>query len=140
MENFWYFFPVFFIALWIFVIFIISRFAWAKMAAAYPGSEDFGGTRIGIISLAVNMMNYNNAIVLKYNDEGLYLKPLFLFRIFHKPVFIPWQEVKDVHDKTVHFFSYKLMTIGDPVVVKLGIKAKTFLKIKNSLEYFTRER
>ena len=73
------------------------------------------------ISLLVNRQQYRNTIILKYNEEGLYLKTVFVFRLFHEPVFIPWKEIKEVRDKKILFSNFKASIIGNPIVAKLGI-------------------
>ncbi|UAY53632.1 hypothetical protein [Ferruginibacter albus] len=50
MVSFAYFFPFFFIGMWVLVCFIISKMGWADLFTNYPAPADFIGTRIGIIS------------------------------------------------------------------------------------------
>ena len=38
------------------------------------------------------MTNYNNVLTIGANREGLYLSVLFIFRLGHPPLFIPWTE------------------------------------------------
>jgi hypothetical protein len=39
------------------------------------------------------MMSYNNCLTVGSNPEGLYLAVLFLFRVGHPPLFVPWQDI-----------------------------------------------
>ncbi len=138
LKYFFLFFPVLFIGVWVLVFFIISRFGWAKLATHYASDADFPGTRIGLISLAINWVSYNNSLVMKYNERGMYLKPLLVFRLFHKPILIPWKDIVEVRDRKLHFFNYKELVIGNPAITKLSIRSKTFSKIQNNLEYYSR--
>ncbi|HSU29212.1 MAG TPA: hypothetical protein VLJ68_12585 [Chitinophagaceae bacterium] len=140
MDNLFFIIPVSLVFTFVFVLFVLSRIAWAKLAAAYPAGEHIGGTRLGLISLAVNFLNYNNAFILIYNEEGMHLRPIFLIRLFHKPVFIPWKEIKVVNDKRVHFFPYVELVLGSPVVVKLGMRKKTFTRMENTFNYYANKR
>jgi len=133
MEYFTYSFPLVFIGMWILVTFIISKMGWADLAANYQSNSTFIGKRVGIISASINNANYQNSLVLKYNEDGIYLKPVVLFRLFHKPVLIPWKDVKEVRDKKILFYTYKELIIGNPFVAIIGIKKAIFSKIENNL-------
>ena len=104
---------------------------WADLQAKYETTDQFIGNRIGIISISINSMNYNNSIILKYNEEGIYLRPVLLFRIFHKPILIPWKEIIEVRDKKILFLDLKELIIGNPFVAKLMMRKSTFNKIEN---------
>ena len=108
---------------------------WADLEAKYETSDPFIGNRIEIISISINSMNYNNTIILKYNDVGIYLRPVLIFRIFHKPILIPWKEIIDVRDKRILFWNLKELIIGNPSVAKLIMRKSTFAKIENLLFY-----
>ena len=43
------------------------------------------------------------------NEDGLYFAVLFSFRPFHKPFFVPWQDIKAVRKKYLMKRGYKLM-------------------------------
>jgi hypothetical protein len=133
INFFKYIFPFAFIGSWLLVSFILSRMGWATLATNYPFDGVFTGQRIGIISGSINSVNYNNSIILKYNDEGLYLKPIVLFRLFHKPILIPWKEIKSVRDKQMLLFTVKELNVGDPFVARIGISEGAFDKIKRHI-------
>ncbi|MEO0470799.1 MAG: hypothetical protein AAF206_14325, partial [Bacteroidota bacterium] len=64
-----------------------------------------------------------------HNQQGIYLKPLFLFRVFHPPVLIPWQEIQKVDDQKMFFQALKFVRIGQPHVVSLGLRPALFRKL-----------
>jgi len=132
MQNFPYFFPFFFFGLWFLTIYVISKTGWSKLAAQYKTLEKFEGAKITFASAGIGIASYNNALILKYNDEGLYLKPIFLFRAFHPPLFIPWKEITKVNDKKIFFTSLKELSIGNPLITTIKFKPSTFEKFENN--------
>ena len=140
MERLFYFFPLFFAGMWVLVTFIISKMGWADLATNYLFEGEFTGKRIGIISASINSANYRNALILKYNQEGIYLRPIIIFRLFHKPVFIPWKEIKEARDKKILFYTFKQLIIGDPFVAIIGIKKSIFAEMENNFNSLSRNK
>jgi hypothetical protein len=125
-----YIFPFFFIGMCVLVPYLVSKKGWADLVAKYRYDSEFSGTRVGLISASINSMNYQNSLVLKYNNSGIYLRPILLFRLFHKPIFIPWNEIKEERDKQILFFKFKELVIGNPFVAIIAMKRSTFEKLK----------
>ncbi|WP_309941639.1 hypothetical protein [Aureibacter tunicatorum] len=105
---------------------------WSDLVEKYKMNNRFTGKRVGIISASVNASNYQNCLILKYNDDGLYLKTTIFFKLFHPPIFIPWTEVKSVREKKILFTRYNELIIGDPFIATIKLRAKTYRKIQNS--------
>jgi len=124
-----YIFPLIILIFFPAIIFLISRFGWAKLATRFRHQGSFDGTRIGTISAAVNTANYKNSIVMKYNDEGLYLKAIFIFRLFHPPLLIPWSEIGDVRALEARFGTVAQIHIGEPEIATVTVMKATFDKI-----------
>jgi len=118
--------------MWIFVLFIISRSGWGRLAERYKTDEAFTGTRIGIISAGINRANYNNSLILKYNEDGIYLKTMLIFRLFHPPLLIPWSEIKEVTDMKLLFFKFKMLSIGEPAAAVIKLRESTYNKLKDA--------
>ena len=86
MENLPIIFPFLFVGIWILATYIISKMGWAELVDNYQTNVTFEGKRIGIISDSINNSNYNNSIIMKYNENGisfsssiqLFMRPLFL--------------------------------------------------------------
>jgi hypothetical protein len=133
MSNMGYYFPFLFVGMWILVTFIISRVGWSDLAANYETINPFIGQRVGIISASINSANYNNSLIMKYNEVGIYLKPIIIFRLFHKPILIPWKEIKEVRYKKILLFSYEELIVGSPFVAMIRLKKSTFSIIENNL-------
>src|SRR5436190_2273872 len=137
MSYFGYFFPFFFISMWVLVVFIISKMGWADLVTNYQSDAAFIGERVGLISASINSANYKNSLILKYNEEGIYLRPILLFRLFHKPVLIPSSEIKEVRSKKILFFTFKELIVGDPFVAIIGLKETVFRKIESTLSKYS---
>lgn len=122
------------IFMWLTICLILSLLGWYWLALKYKYKGDFNGTRIGVISATINyIVGYSNAIVIKVNNDGLYLKPLLIFSFFHEPLLIPWAEIKKVKDSRFLFIYYKELFIGDLFVSVIKIRKSTFLKIEQAL-------
>ena len=138
MNSIFSYFPFLFVGSWVFVGYIISKLGWSKLASKYKFTQLFVGTRVGTISMYINFINHKNTLILAYNDEGLYIKPIILFRLFHPPILIPWKEIMEVRDKGILFFTMKQFIIGDPVVAKLRFYNSTFKKIEEEFNFRTK--
>ncbi len=125
-----YIFPFIFIGMWILVTYIISKMGWDDLVEKFKVERKFSGRRIGIISASINSGNYQNAIILKYDERGFYLSPSILFRLFHPAVFIPWTEIKDVREKKIFLTKYTELIIGDPLTATITLKSKIFNRLK----------
>ena len=129
MKDFGYLFPIFFVGMFVFIMFFLSKRGWSDLADRYQFDGVFEGNHFGIISAGINGVSYNNCLVLKYNEQGFYLRPLLVFRLFHKAIFIPWREIKDNRGKKILFVHLKELVIGDPAIAIMQMKYSTFAKI-----------
>ncbi len=100
--------------------------AWRDLVEHYRAPDHVEGKRIGVNSLSINSVNYKNSIVLTYNEVGLYMKPILLFRLFHEPLLIPWTEMRVIRTKKILFTAYTEVSIGSPRSTILLLKVKTF--------------
>jgi hypothetical protein len=133
MLNPYLFIPIFifvFIALWLLLRYIASKMGWSALAAKYKRIDPPSLKNVGIVSLLINKVNHGKLLIMKYNEEGIYFKPLLLSRPFHDPILIPWKEIKEVRDKRMPFSDAKILIVGDPVVASLFIEKKIFAKIE----------
>ena len=87
------------VALWIAVGWIVSRATgWAELARAYPGGRRlYRGGWVRWQSLQLRGFGgYNNAVNVGADEEGLQVEMMWVFRIGHEPVFVPWSDVRSV--------------------------------------------
>jgi hypothetical protein len=130
MKELAYVFPFFFVGMFILVLFILSRRGWIDLASHFGYSDYFSGDRIGLTSASINGVNYNNCLLVKVNEQGIYFKPVFVFRLFHKPILVPWSEIKSIRDKKVLFINLKELVIGEPAIALLQMKPLTVEKLE----------
>ncbi len=123
------FFPIF-IGMWVFVTYVIAKVGWADLVEHFRFGEDFVGKKIGVISAGVNGASYQNALVLKCNHVGIYLRPTFLFRMFHPPILIPYKSIVDVKEKKVVVTKSVELIVGQPYIATIKLNARIFEKIK----------
>lgn len=122
-------FPVFFALLGIGAMYVISKRGWKRLAGAYRYDAVGDMRRIGTTSIAINGINYNNCLTLFYNQQGMYLKPIIFFRLFHPPILIPWAHIKDLGDKKILFRTFRRLQVGDPVIATLLMRRDTFAQL-----------
>ncbi len=86
-------FPLF----WVGLLSLLKELSgWGVLAEKYaaPASvEQCSGTMFPMEHVSVKFVNYKGAITLGFFDEGLYLKPMVLFSLFHQPLLIPWGDL-----------------------------------------------
>ncbi|MEM1057201.1 MAG: hypothetical protein AAGI52_16915 [Bacteroidota bacterium] len=87
---------VVFPAFWSSVVWLIG-FNWRGLARDYPAErwpED--GHEVTWQSASLGMSNYSSVLTFVAAEEGLYIRPLWMYRAGHPPVCIPWTEVEAV--------------------------------------------
>lgn len=107
-------FLIFFSGIWMTVLAFIS-FAggWNSLAQQYANSEKYAGKLLKAFSLCSLRLSffatYSNSINISLHENGLLIRPLFLFRFMHKPLFFPWDKIEHVEKSNMLFSSrYKV--------------------------------
>lgn len=98
-------FPVFFVAVWLLVITILSQVGgWTELAREYrepPGMERESLAYFPMASAGLWRpwmplpVSYNNCLVIDVARAGVHLRTWRIFRFLHPPLFIPWTHVED---------------------------------------------
>lgn len=90
-------------AAWIFSAYFVSRTGgWTRLVKLHPRPEGFWNVyeRLGWRSISFGFFsNYNNCMNIALAEEGLILRPCWLFILFHPPLFLPWKDIKDAELK-----------------------------------------
>lgn len=105
-------FPAFFVVMWVATCILIARLGgWSGLAAAYRAAEPFRGRLWRFKSGALRRFTgYNNCLTVGASEEGLYLAVLFLFRVGHPPLFIPWADITvETRSDKVLFVRYSVV-------------------------------
>lgn len=88
-------FVLFFVGLWCFVLFILSHASgWRRLAGRFEAARPFRGELLRFQSARLNWVNFRSALEIGADERGLYLVPMVLFRVFHRPLLIPWSEIE----------------------------------------------
>ncbi|MEN6622881.1 MAG: hypothetical protein ABFD50_15190 [Smithella sp.] len=115
-------FLIFFIGIWLFVCFILSRVSgWDRLASKYQNDGTFNGKRWHFRSCRMNgYVNYNGCLTFGASSAGLYMKVLPLFRFHHPPLLIPWSEIQEKKEKGT-MFNYQELTFTSVPTVRLSL-------------------
>jgi hypothetical protein len=86
---------LFAIAFYLGIFLLASRLTgWRALAEHYPLSSPFTGKPHRFQTAWMRWSShYGNALTAGANAQGLYLSVLFLLRIGHPPLFIPWSDI-----------------------------------------------
>jgi hypothetical protein len=125
-------FPVYFVALWCFILWILSS-AWRRLATYYHHPQEFQGEILRFRSAIINFAKYNGILNLGMNRRGLYLVPMAIFRPFHKPILIPWEEIVAQPFKRFLYHGYQLQCRSVPGV-RIVLYPDTFQRIVDYLK------
>jgi hypothetical protein len=121
-----YAFAVFFVILWCCISFLIGVMSgWHMLAERFKKqSEPYGETRsAGPFFYSVYTRywsHYGNAIRITAAEDALYFSILFLFRVGHPPLSIPWSEIKLSRTKCF-WRSYVVLTLGEQEQIPMRI-------------------
>jgi hypothetical protein len=130
-------FPVFFVAMWVFVLKVMSVMSgWDRLAKAYHHPGAFDGKLYRFQSGKFGIVNFNGCLTIGANEKGLYLVPFIVFRPFHRPLLIPWREIEAEPFKILFWRAYRL-TIRSHPGRKIQLSARTFDKIVEYLKAST---
>lgn len=87
------------IPMWVLSLFLFSKASWSKMSRIYKSQDAFYGNRYGKLHARINDLNYSSRLYLNYNEEGIHLSVVKHYRLFHPPVFIPWNDIIEIIKK-----------------------------------------
>ena len=127
-------FPIYFISLWLFVTFILSRMGWIHLYREFSSKTPTNGKWLGWRSMRINWIHYRNCIIVYIDETGLYMKPMILFRLFHAPVLIPWERFSKSDERTFRGKTRHLLFLPAPSEVTIPLSesdwkaVSTFIK------------
>lgn len=127
-------FAVFFAAFWCIVCVIISFLSgWHALSTRFRAqTEPYGETKTaGPFFYGVKMRfktSYGNAVRMVTAQDALYLSMLFLFRIGHPPLCIPWNEIQFAGAKFL-WLRYVVLTLGNEEKIPMRISERMARKL-----------
>ncbi len=84
-------FPLFFVALWIFVCFVVSLAGWRTLAPHFRAIVKPDGQNLPMQGAEIGMAQYNGCLSVVIAETGLWMQPWLPFRAFHPPLLLPWR-------------------------------------------------
>lgn len=117
-------FPIFFVALWSFVCWLIALVGgWQRLAQRYrttntppPGSKKFDHT-FGTLGIA----SYRGTLNIAVAADGLHLSVMRIFQVGHPPLFIPWSDVRITGDTFFLWIEGVSLALGQPKITTLRL-------------------
>jgi hypothetical protein len=124
-----YGFGIFFVSLWCLVCVLIGVLGgWHSLSKQFLAqAEPYGDRRsAGPFLYGVQMRfrtNYSSVVRLTAASDALYLSVLFLFRVGHPPLSIPWDEIKFRKAKFL-WRQYIVLTLGNDEQIPMRISER----------------
>jgi len=140
----WYtpLFILFFAGMWALVCGILSVWSgWRQLAIRYHCREQITGTSFGLQSAAMSLrpdaffglyrVSYGSGLRFIANEDGIRLSILFLFRVGHPPLFIPWSEILVSRERLFRFFpEYIRFTFSEEPPIAMWVRRRLAAKIQ----------
>jgi|SRR5215217_392154 len=83
---------------------VISRVSgWHELARQFRADGPAPSYMRNFTSGKIGWVGYNGCIAVGGDEQGLYLAPSLVFRLFHPPLRIPWSEI---HDREITSFFF----------------------------------
>ena len=95
-------FPAVFALAWVGATVLLSVMSgWHQLASRFRATSPIEGERCRFASLSLGTgafpMSYRNCIFVTVGRSGFVMSVLFLYRMFHPPIYVPWSAVETVH-------------------------------------------
>jgi hypothetical protein len=121
-------FPFVFAAFWCFISLVLGFVSgWQRLALAYATDQaPRGGTAFSWQSGYVGVVRYRNCLNVRVAPEGLFLSTVWLFRLGHKPLLIPWSAIHNPEPRQIFWFHFTRFQIGEPCIAHVQIPTKVF--------------
>lgn len=117
-----------FAVLWCVFSWLIGRIGkWSFLAEKYPATLKPNGQFYHFRSAGIGLANYGNCLTVGVTSRGLYFDIFFLFKPGHKPILIPWNQIKFLKKM---FFKRVKLQIGEPKIVDVDVSVKIFEEAK----------
>jgi hypothetical protein len=120
--------PIFFIALWSAIVFLMSVLGgWSRLARTYRTDEQPGGGKtISHVTGMVGIASYKKVLSITTNERGMFIEIRRVFRICHPTLFIPWSDIHNAHKVTLFYWDYVAFKVGDPAIASMRLPQQIF--------------
>jgi hypothetical protein len=128
---FWIVFPLYFVSLWLGISYILSAAGgWRRLARRFRTDSAFSGEEWSFQSANMRFrINYNGCLTVGSNTAGLFIKPMFLFRAWHPPLFVAWTEITRFQKKLM-FWDVVEFRLGSEEQIPFTVRVNLAQKIR----------
>lgn len=118
-------FLVIFPTFWCFVVWLLSQIGgWSRLAQRYSAEGRLiTGTRHSGLTGMVGVVSYRGVLTLHVDRDGFFLEVMWLFRIAHPRLFVPWTEITGRKPRQVLWWKAETLSIGNPVIATITLPA-----------------
>jgi hypothetical protein len=111
-------FPIAFITMWSFVLWLLSRLSgWSRLAQTYGTPEPrtpAGNKAWRWQSGSVGLVGYRGCLHIGVSPSGVALAVAWPFRLCHQDLFIPWNALHDRKDTKIFWYQTTRFQVGNP--------------------------
>ena len=123
-------FPFFFVGIWIVASFALANISgWTTLAKLYLCTQKFRGSVYSFQYARFGVVRYSSVLKIGSNNDGLFVVPILMFRMFHKPLLIPWSEIIAKPHK-IYWIEGYLLTFTRTTSVTMFVSKWTFNMMK----------
>jgi hypothetical protein len=113
-------FPFAFALILFLVLSILSAVGgWVKVAARFPGPKVVGG--LDAQTGSFGLISYRFVLSTKSSPQGLAISVLPFLRFAHKPLFIPWAELRNVRERAGLLGRMVEFDVGEPKLARVRL-------------------
>ena len=125
-----YFFPIFFIGMWLVVTTILGiTSGWFRLQQRFPSKKEVSRLTLKMLSGRMGLgVHMGGVLTLSACPSGLRVRMLRLFGPFGRPFMVPWEQVK-AEPRTLFFLPSVRLSFGDPEVGNLTIDARLWQRL-----------
>jgi hypothetical protein len=95
-------------ALMQFILWAASFLGWRPFARHYATTETPDGDWLTWRTAKVGVSNYSGCLSFVVTEAGLYMRPMWLFSMGHRPLLLPWNELRVTFHKAWHGGYYEV--------------------------------
>jgi len=95
---------IIFVIFWYSMLRLVATFGpWKKLSTMYPAHvPSLVGDTFNAFVFALGKSKYKSIMNIWVNSQGMFFRPMLLFRAGHDPIFIPWSEIEKVEGIKSH--------------------------------------
>lgn len=117
--------PIVFVGLSCAVFLLISRVSgWRRLADRFSARGPALGTCYKRQTGKVGPVSYKGCLNISLAPEGLFLSVMWPFGLGHRPLFLPWNVIRDVHTRRTLWIERVKFEVGAPDSVTVQLPKK----------------